>query len=566
MPLLDFPPGDNATDTLINGVHFNLTTLRAWGYEYYSNQTVSNGTWDWCMIMAEPYTPTRILANGTFSNSTWCYTPTHPMHIRGGVGMGFVVLFGLAIVLNLVCLNRHGRLYLPVEKRFFPIGRRWQWYFSFITCAFSVAGLISNIDVDRMYLPEIPILLFSFFWYLVQMAAMAIVWESVRHWGSWMERQFIDADPYALPEEGRRYKFEIIIPLVFYAFLFLNFFVVFPRNWSPIQLQRSPEQTLLEAVPAATDIRLKVGAFLLLAAWVVILVSLRHSVNEYLPHNRGLVNRAIGIIKLTPLRLHLLMFLSLALVAYQALVSWSWDNSPMNITGNVAAIYIGGFLPTLLIVYTNIVAGFMRPNEDQELIRQRRLRGIEQDAELRITRKPTWWRRARGEIPPPNETMRERVTRNVREVHHRSPVDPTLQAELAAAGPRTEDAPSGNPATGPTMVEMGSIRRPHGTDDDNSSSLPSPNPSRPSPEFEEYLGRSEQRRNERTMAAVAGMLFPGSGAGPSAAQRRAELMTDGPPPPPYQENGIGLRQPSERSNSTVSINRAPEQVKSMLEV
>ncbi|TLD33897.1 hypothetical protein PspLS_01138 [Pyricularia sp. CBS 133598] len=565
MPLLDFPPGDNATDTIINGVHFNLTTLRDWNYEYYSNQTVSNGTWDWCMIMAEPWTPTRILANGTFMNSTWCYTPTHPMGPRASVGMAFAVVFGIGIVLSLVNLDRHGRLHLPVEKRFYPVGRRWQWYFSIIACALAVAGLISNVDVDRMFLPELPVVFVSFFWYLIQMAAMAIVWESVRHWGSWMERQFIDADPFSLPEDGRRYRFELLIPLVFYAFLFLNFFLVFPRNWGPIQLQRSPEQTRLEAIPAATELRLKLGSFSLFFAWIIILISLRHTINEYQPRNRGLLNRAIGIIKLTPLRLHLLIFLSLVVVAFQALVPWSWENSPMNINGNVAAIYLGGFLPSLLIVYVNIVAGFMRPNEDQELIRQRRRRGAEHDAQLRITKKPTWWRRVRGEVPPPNETMRERLTRNAREVGGRR-VDPVLEAELAAAGPRTDQAQPLNSSVGPNTVEMGAMQRPNSNGSSNGSDLPSPNPSRPRPDFETYAGKSDRRRNERTMAAVAGMLFPASGNASDYAQRRAELMTDGPPPPPYRDNGDGRRQPSERSNSAASMARPAQQPKSMLDV
>ncbi|KAI6374780.1 hypothetical protein MCOR25_003043 [Pyricularia grisea] len=565
MPLLDFPPGDNATDTIINGVHFNLTTLRNWNYQYYSNQTVSNGTWDWCMIMAEPWTPTRILANGTFMNSTWCYTPTHHIGPRAGVGMAFAAIFGIGIVLSLVNLDRHGRLHLPVEKRFYPVGRRWQWYFSIIACALALAGLISNVDVDRFFLPELPIVLVSFFWYLIQMAAIAIVWESVRHWGSWMERQFIDADPFSLPEDGRRYRFELLIPLVFYAFLFLNFFLIFPRNWGPLQLQRSPEQTRLEAIPAATELRLKLGSFALFFAWLVILVSLRHTINEYQPRNRGLLNRAIGIIKLTPLRLHLLIFLSLVVVAYQALVPWSWENSPMNIKGNVAAIYLGGFLPTLLIVYVNIVAGFMRPNEDQELIRQRRLRGAEHDAQLRITKKPTWWRRVRGDVPPPNETMRERLTRNAREVGGRG-VDPVLEAELAAAGPTTDQTQPLNSSTGPNTVEMGAMQRPNSNGSSNGGDLPSPNPSRPRPDLEAYAGKSDRRRNERTMAAVAGMLFPASGNSSDYAQRRAELMTDGPPPPPYRDNGDSRRQPSERSNSTASMARPAQQPKSMLDV
>lgn len=219
MNVVPFPPGDNATDTLISGHHLNLTVLREFNYTLYSNGTLSNDTS--CILAFDPWAPTYVFPNGTFLPTTWCWSPVNPIATRGGIAIGFAVLFGIALVLILVCLNKHGRLYLPVEKRFFPIGRRWQWYWGIWVSATAAISLLTSIDVDRYFLPELPIILTSFIWYLMQMGTMALVWEAVRHWGSWMERQFIDPDAFILRQDDRRARTELVIPLVFYLFVWL---------------------------------------------------------------------------------------------------------------------------------------------------------------------------------------------------------------------------------------------------------------------------------------------------------------------------------------------------------
>ncbi|KAH8903748.1 hypothetical protein BR93DRAFT_930901 [Coniochaeta sp. PMI_546] len=217
--VLQWTPGANVSDTLIGGVHFNKTALDFWNYTLYSNGTLSNGSW--CILTFEPYTPALVFPNGSFVNVTWCYSPVNGIGTRASIGIGFAVAFGLTLISILVNLNKHGSIYLPVEKRFFPIGRRWQWYWGIFVCATALISLITNVDVDRYYLPELPIVLNVFFWYLMQMGTMALVWEAVRHWGSWMERQFIDPNPFILPQDDRRGKFEFWLPLVFYFFLWL---------------------------------------------------------------------------------------------------------------------------------------------------------------------------------------------------------------------------------------------------------------------------------------------------------------------------------------------------------
>lgn len=217
--LVAFPGGDNSSDTVINNVHYNKTTLDHFNYTLYSNGTMSNGSS--CILTFEPWAPTLLYPNGTFVNRTSCYSPIDPIGERAKIAMGLAVAYGVALFGVLLCLSKHGKLHLPTERRFYPIGRRWQWYWAIFTCATAMISLFVTIDVDRYYLPQLPIVLTSFFWYLMQMGAMAAAWEAVRHWGSWMERQFVDPDPFILPQDDRRSMFEFWIPLGWYFFLWM---------------------------------------------------------------------------------------------------------------------------------------------------------------------------------------------------------------------------------------------------------------------------------------------------------------------------------------------------------
>jgi hypothetical protein len=229
---LPFPKGDNSSDTLIAGVHFNLTTLQQWNWTYYSNGTFSNGSY--CFLAFEPYTP-RLLSNGTFLNETSCYSPINPMGTRSKVGLFFACFFGLSIMFTFVNLRKHGRLFLPQEKRFHAIGRRWQWYWMLVVAAFAIISAIAGVDVDRYYVPELPIVLNNFFWILMLPTTMCVVWESVRHWGSWQERQLVDPNSFALKQDDRRSKVEFWIPLVFY---FLTWMVCTPI-FSPFKFNKT---------------------------------------------------------------------------------------------------------------------------------------------------------------------------------------------------------------------------------------------------------------------------------------------------------------------------------------
>lgn len=332
-----------------------------------------------------------------------------------------------------------------------------------------------------------------------------------------------------------------------------NFFLIIPRNWGNLELQRSDEQTAMFAEPTATDGRFKAATFCLFVAWLTIVVSLLHSIHHYEQRSRGFLNRILGGIGYIPFRFVLLLPISLAMVAYQGLAAWDFSLSPMKQETNYVAMYVGGYVPALLIVVIQSIAGFMRQNEDRALIQQRRARGATLDRELGIVKKPAWWRRVNGEHSEGG--MRNAILRNVREVGGGRATGQNVEAAAATRAREAEAAQNAQP------IEMNEMRRTNSVASSTRTGATAPPPYTP------YGGRPDQRRSERTMQAAAGLLFPTAAPAqsPSAATATADRGRSS------TVHGTTQQRPgtSERSNSTqsgMSLNGQPQQVKSMLDV
>lgn len=250
-----------------------------------------------------------------------------------------------------------------------------------------------------------------------------------------------------------------------------------------------------------------------------------------------------------PFRFTLMLPLSLAVVGYQGLCAWDFALSPLNAKTNLLAMYLGGYAPTFLILLIQIIAGFLRPNEDRELQRQRRDRGQALDQELGLVRKPAWWRRANGDLPP--GSMRDRIMRNVREVGGGRPTARNIET---LAEQRAAEAESEAPGRNNSVIEMNEIQRTNSIRSNVPRSTPAPPPYTP------YGGKSGQRRSERTMEVAADLLFPSANTGASTNRgRNTEANSDQPRRPGT----------SERSSSTVSgmsTSGNPQQIRSMLDV
>jgi hypothetical protein len=177
--LVPFAPGQNDTDVIINGVHFNRTALSYFNYTLYSNGTLSNGTE--CWLAFKTYQP-HMLMNGTFINATSCYSPIGSLGSHGETGVAFAAMYAVSIMLTLGNLRKHGKTFLPDEKRWKPIGRRWMWYWLLFVASCGLISCFMSVDVDRYYVQNIPLILQSFFFCLMLPGLMASVWEGVRHW------------------------------------------------------------------------------------------------------------------------------------------------------------------------------------------------------------------------------------------------------------------------------------------------------------------------------------------------------------------------------------------------
>ncbi|KAI5288128.1 hypothetical protein KEM54_005449, partial [Ascosphaera aggregata] len=398
--LLEFPDGSDRYDTIVNGVHLNLTTLHHFNYSLYSNHTISNGSK--CYLAFDDYKP-YIFENGTWLNATSCYDPILHVGRRGSVGMAFAALFAISIVFTLVNLKKHGALYLAVSKRFSPVGRRWQWYWMLALAACGCISGFMSVDVDRNYVQGMAIMLQSFFYYLMVPIMLAVVWESVRHWGAWQERQIYDADKCAFDVNDTREKQEFYLPLVFYLFTLMNFFLIVPRSWTAMQKQRSPDQTEAIAKPAATDARFKSAAIFTFLSLITIIYSLCHSIYRYKTHPRNSLMKYCFYPIAAPFKFILCIILVLVRLVYGLISAWNWRYSPVRQDTDTGILYGLGYAPALLIIIILNLWGFLEKNEDKLLIRQREQIALHLDNVLGIDRrsaKPAWWQRMRPDYHP----------------------------------------------------------------------------------------------------------------------------------------------------------------------
>jgi hypothetical protein len=193
-----------------------------------------------------------------------------------------------------------------------------------------------------------------------------------------------------------------------------NISMAVPRSWTNIERQRSSDQSATFARPTATDTRFKVAAMFLFIGWFTTVYSLRHSIKHYKPHNLRPFKLTLEFATYAPKKFLLSIPLAFVLVFYEAACSYDFSISPLNINANLGMMYgIGWGVPALILLVYEI-SGYFDPNEDQELIRQRRIRGEEVDRQQGIVRKPLWWRRLHGGNQ--QLSVQDQIARDFREI------------------------------------------------------------------------------------------------------------------------------------------------------
>lgn len=172
-----------------------------------------------------------------------------------------------------------------------------------------------------------------------------------------------------------------------------------PRPWANIEYQGSAQQIHDYAKPSGTDLRFKAGAFLALLAWCTICYCLHHSIHHYKPPTHGLVPSLVAFLRHAPLKFLLIIPITAVRVGYDIATSFVWSISPLKYDVNPAWMYGLGYGPAFLVILLANVWGYVEPNEDRDLLRQRAERGRSIDAELGLAanQKPSWWSKLHGD-------------------------------------------------------------------------------------------------------------------------------------------------------------------------
>ncbi|KAE8348325.1 hypothetical protein BDV28DRAFT_97709 [Aspergillus coremiiformis] len=410
--LAPYQPGDNATDVIINEVHFNRTALDSYNYRLYTNGTLSNGTK--CYLAFQQFRPHMFAENGTVINGTSCYSPINDIGQHASLGLAYALMFTLTIFLSLTNLRKHGRSYLANDRHWNLVSRRLKWCWLIFVAVCGTISCFMSVDVDRNYLQSTPLILQCVFYALLTPSLMAAVWEAVRHWANWQERQIYDRDPYAFTKRSTRKCQEILLPILFYILAVLNFVLTVPRSWSAIELQRSPEQQDLQARPAATDIRWRTAGFIALAGTLVICYSLEHSIYRYKARPTSVTGQLLFYVKAGPSQFLLAIALLGVKIGYGIASAFDWTVSPLKYDVNSGWIYGLGYTPALLIILIFNVCGYCELNEDKALIAQRAELETALASEVGVGQKshPPWWKKQRlrsfaremtGRLSPPDE-------------------------------------------------------------------------------------------------------------------------------------------------------------------
>ena len=255
--------------------------------------------------------------------------------------------------------------------------------------------------------------------------------------------------------------------------------MIIPRPWTAIQYQRSTEQANALAVPSGTDARFKAGGFLALLAWCTICYSLRHSIHHYRPRNRGSWNNFRGFLQYCPWKFQLAIPLLLIQIGYAIASSFIWTISPFKFDGNPAWLYGLGITPALLIILIFEICGFLEPNEDRALIKQRTERGRAADSALGIRHKPNWW----SNLSSANQyrTNEQRLRALPTEIGGRQPVTESIERNIELSflsaeqqqalvdDPFRDDAPAPEPDVG-----YEDVSRRRGVNSESSNTVSSP--------------------------------------------------------------------------------------------
>ncbi|KAK9332355.1 hypothetical protein V1520DRAFT_335309 [Lipomyces starkeyi] len=326
---------------------YNSTVLDDYGYQLYSNGTLSNGTN--CFLSFGQFYPV-IADNGTVYNGTSCNYPFYAIKSRGAVGLVLAILSIVLLPVSMYNLRKHGTRHTNYEhKRFRLIGRRWQWYWLILVHILAAVAGFMSIDIDRDYIQGTSLTSYGAVFSTILPTCLASVWEMTRHWGSFEERRLFEADPFRFRNDDRRSMVHLLMPIIFYLFGFLLFLLTVLRNWSLL---------IKINLTFIVDNRWKAGVFFGLIAWLTILTQIGVTYYYYDPAK-------------LPWKIPLCFVGVAALVAYSIGMSFQEDISPFNPHAHVLAVALWGYLPVIYIMVVMNVCAYYQMNDDLVILKEK---------------------------------------------------------------------------------------------------------------------------------------------------------------------------------------------------
>lgn len=269
----------------------------------------------------------------------------------------FACLFVLLVPFATAALRRHGKRAYTAKSRLHPYGKRWEFYWQFITILFIAISSFCAIDIDRVVVQSGSTGAFDLFWSASLATTQAAIWELSRNWAEIENQKFRAKNvQMALHQHEVRLttKIHFWMPILFYMLDFFALFLTSFRPWTHIYQGNKY---------VATDNRFKAGAIFSVLAYLVNIWIIVNSIYAHKPDLRQFHFYTV-------LFSMVIILLRIVYTNYQMYLPNGWTISAYNIHANVVYLVVLGYIPTLLVLISHDVRGILMENVDKRMQRE----------------------------------------------------------------------------------------------------------------------------------------------------------------------------------------------------
>lgn len=270
-------------------------------------------------------------------------------------------------------LHRHGKRAYTAKNRLYPYGKRWEFYWQFITIVFVGISAFCAIDIDRAVIQSGSTGAFDLFWSASLATTQAAIWELSRNWAQIESDKFrAEKLEMSLNQHEKRFttKAQFWMPILFYAVDFLALFLTSFRPWTKVYLGNKF---------AGTDNRFRAGAIFSVLAYLVNIWIVANAIYAYRPNLRQLHFYTV-------LFSMVVILVRIVYTNYQMYLPHGWEVSAYNVAASVVYIVVLGYIPTLLIFISHNLRGVLMENVDKKMRREQAIAERHYQAQFKKTK------------------------------------------------------------------------------------------------------------------------------------------------------------------------------------